>query len=127
MPHKILVVDDNEDFRSALVSLLRHRDYQVQEADNGKDALFLASKEHPDLIILDLHMPQLGGWEVCRQLKSDPELSSIHVIMTTADHVAPEDAEYGLALGADEYVVKPFVNDVLMYNVVRLLDGPTQT
>lgn len=124
LPHEILIVDDDDELRGSIAQLLRERGYRVREAQDGKEGLAAIDEQRPELLILDLHMPKLGGWEVCRRVKGDPQLRSIRVLMMTGDLVEPEDADYGLSLGADEYIVKPFIADVLVYNVVRLLEGP---
>jgi DNA-binding response OmpR family regulator len=71
--------------------------------------------------MLDLNLPKIDGWEVCRRLKSDPATRAIPIIMLTAAHANVDDAHIGLGLGADEYVAKPFVRAVLLHNVERLL------
>jgi CheY-like chemotaxis protein len=72
-------------------------------------------------VLLDLNLPRMDGWEVCRRLKSDPRTRAIPIVMMTAAHVTPNDAAHGIELGADEYVIKPFVREVLVHNVERLL------
>src|SRR6476469_6614045 len=81
----------------------------------------LVASKKPDLVILDLNLPKIDGWEVCRRLKSAPATKSIPIIMLTAAHANVDDAQIGLGLGADEYVAKPFVRAVLLHNVERLL------
>jgi CheY-like chemotaxis protein len=126
-PHKILLVEDDDALRASLVTVLRARSYEVTEAADGKQALELLAGDLPDLVVCDIHMPHIGGWQLCRRLKSEPRTRAIPVIMMTADLIGTEDAEYGLSLGADEYLAKPFLLDVLLYNVARLLEGPVDT
>ncbi|MEK6729709.1 MAG: response regulator [Planctomycetota bacterium] len=104
---KILVVDDEQD----LVKLVRYNlekdGYKVETAYNGEDALFLARKARPELVILDLMLPGIDGLEVCKKLKADPELANVAIVMLTAKG-EEADITLGLKLGADDYVIKPF-------------------
>jgi signal transduction histidine kinase len=109
---KILIVDDMDEIRHLLSQVLQFDDYETVEAENGPRALQLAASEAPDAILLDLMMPGMDGIEVCRRLKSDPQLRAIPVIMLTAKG-AEEDVVNGLDAGADDYVTKPFRNSVL--------------
>ncbi|MEW6724923.1 MAG: response regulator transcription factor [Bacillota bacterium] len=104
MPKRILVVDDESRIRQMLCSYLQKEGYESLEAGDGKAALELARRHRPDLIILDLMLPEMDGYEVCRRLRAE---GSIPVIMLTArsDEV---DKLLGLELGADDYVTKPF-------------------
>lgn len=104
---KILIVDDEQD----LVKLIRYHlekdGYKVISASNGEDALFLARRERPELIVLDLMLPGIDGLEVCKKLKTNPELVAIAIVMLTAKG-EEADITVGLRLGADDYVTKPF-------------------
>ncbi|MDE1888727.1 MAG: response regulator [Planctomycetota bacterium] len=117
---KILVVDDEQD----LVKLIRHHlekdGYKVISAFNGEDALFLARKERPALIILDLMLPGIDGLEVCKKLKADQELTNIAIIMLTAKG-EESDITVGLKLGADDYVTKPFSPKELLARIQAVL------
>ena len=104
---KILVVDDEKDLVDILAFNLRREQFDVVTAPDGEKALEIARRETPDLIVLDLMMPGIGGLEVCRRLRADPRLSKTPVIMLTAKG-EETDAVIGLAQGADDYVRKPF-------------------
>ncbi len=104
---KILIVEDEADILNLLEYHLRSEGYEVFTAANGLDALKLARKHHPDLLLLDLMLPGLDGLEVCRELKRDPKTSDMAVIMLTAKG-EELDKVVGLELGADDYVTKPF-------------------
>jgi two-component system KDP operon response regulator KdpE len=104
MPKKILIVDDNLQLRSMLKSYLVQEGFSIETASNGKEALFVARYEKPDLVILDIMMPGMDGWEVCRRLRST---SPVPILMLTAKG-AQEDVIQGLELGADDYLKKPF-------------------
>lgn len=120
----LLVVDDEPEINKLVARIFEKRGYRVNSALDGAEALASVKRERPDLLILDLNLPKIDGWEVCRQLKSDPATRSIPIIMLTAAHANVDDAQIGLGLGADEYVAKPFVRAVLLHNVERLLGRP---
>lgn len=104
---KILIVDDEIDTLLPLQKSLEAEDYLIVGASNGKEALIKAKTEIPDLIILDLMMPEMDGYEVCEKLKKDPLTKNIPVIILTAKD-AVRDKVKGLDIGADDYVTKPF-------------------
>jgi CheY-like chemotaxis protein len=116
----VLVIDDEPGILR-LVNKILGKSYDVLSASDGEEGLARAAAELPDLVLLDLNMPGLDGWEVCRRLKADPKLKGIPVVIMTADESTPEDAERALRLGAHEYLVKPFVREVLVHNVERIL------
>jgi DNA-binding response OmpR family regulator len=117
----LLVVDDEPEINKLVARIFEKRGYRVNTALDGAEALASVKRDRPDLIMLDLNLPKIDGWEVCRQLKSDPATKAIPIIMLTAAHANVDDAQIGLGLGADEYVAKPFVKAVLLHNVERLL------
>ncbi len=120
---KILVVDDEPDILRVVVKIMEARGHEVATATDGPSALETAGNVLPDVVILDVNLPKMDGFEVCRKLKSDPKTKSIPVVMMTAAYVSVEDADKGTELGADEYVIKPFLREVLIHNVERLLPG----
>src|ERR1041384_1675643 len=103
----ILNVDDNEGCRYAITRILELNDFQVTEAGTGVAALRIARQEQPDLVLLDVDLPDLNGFEVCRRLKSEPATSRIPVLHVTASHVTPPDMARGLECGAEHYLVEP--------------------
>lgn len=117
----ILVIEDDPDARRLLRDLLTEAGYAVREAPDGAAGLAEVARDVPALVLVDLNLPRIGGWEVCRQLKRDGRTRLLPVLMMTAAYVSPQDARYGLALGADEYIEKPFVPEVLLHNIERLL------
>jgi DNA-binding response OmpR family regulator len=121
----ILVVDDDPDIRKLVEKILTAQGYKVSLAEDGESGLGLAIVKKPDLIILDLNLPKMGGFEVCRRLKADEVTRKIPVIMLTAAYAEWEDAKKGFRLGADEYVIKPFAADLLLHNIERLLKTDT--
>ena len=120
---KILVVDDEPDIIRFVTKILESRGHQVVTASDGPDALMRVTNDAPDVVVLDLNIPRMDGFEVCRAIKADPATKHIPVVMMTAAYMSVQDAEKGTDLGADEYVVKPFLREVLIHNVERLLPG----
>ena len=104
---RVLVVEDEQDVSELLRYNLTKEGYEVTAAPNGADAAKIARDLLPDVILLDIMVPQLNGWEVCRRLKNDPETRTIPIIMVTG-RVEEGDKVLGLELGADDYVTKPF-------------------
>ncbi len=105
--NKILVVDDEKDIVDILkYNLLQQKEFEVLSAYNGKDAIKIAQEEKPDLILLDIMMPELNGFDVCKKLKSLPQTADIPVIFLTAKENEIDEI-IGLELGADDYIKKP--------------------
>ena len=102
---RLLLADDDDNLRSMLEAALRHHGYEVTAVAGGREALAEAAASHPDLLVLDVMMPDLDGYEVCRRLRC--EGSCVPVVFLTARD-ATEDKVRGLTLGGDDYVVKPF-------------------
>lgn len=106
-PKKILIADDNENIREALAYLLEDEGFTLSLAKDGVDALQKVKEIRPDILLLDIMMPEINGYDVCRAIKNDPELSKTYIIMLTAKGQAAEQ-ERGKDVGANEYIVKPF-------------------
>ena len=104
---RVLLVEDERDVAELIRYNLVKEGYEVLLATNGTDALRLARESRPDVVLLDIMVPQLNGWEICLRLKRDPSLAGIAVIMVTG-RVAEGDKVLGFELGADDYVTKPF-------------------
>ena len=119
-PPRILIVDDNDTNRDILLTRLRPQGYDLLEASDGEEALALARRHLPDLILLDVMMPKLDGFEVCRRLKSDAGLPFIAVILVTAK-ADTKDVVAGLEAGADEYLTKPVDQAALVARVKSML------
>jgi two-component system, cell cycle response regulator len=120
MTARVLVVDDVPDNASHLEARLAAEYYQVASAETGFDALRLSSEWRPDIILLDVMMPGMDGFEVCRRLKADPALSHIPVVMVTA-HGEPAERVRGLEAGADDFLSKPTEFDTLLARVRGLV------
>jgi two-component system cell cycle response regulator len=117
---KILVVDDDPDIQSLLRIALGQEDRTFITASNGIEAVEKALSELPDLIILDIMMPKMDGYQVCRLLKNEQLTWEIPIIMLSAQY-REKDRLYGISVGADDYIVKPFQPEELMEKVTRLL------
>ena len=116
MPYKILVVDDEPHLVRLMEFILAKQGHTMVSAVNGREALEKAQSERPDLILLDIMIPYIDGYEVARLLREDDELKSIPVILLSAK-AQDEDVQRGLDLGVDEYITKPFAPDHLVHVV----------
>ncbi len=117
---KILIVDDEPSIVLSLDYLMRKNGFRPFIARDGEEALAIAGKELPALVILDVMMPGMDGYEVCEKLKSDPLTSSIKIIFLSAKS-GKEAIEKGMSVGADKYLTKPFNTRQIMQEVVNLL------
>ena len=120
MAKKILIVDDEPNIVISLEFLMRREGFEVSIARDGEEALSRIRDERPDLILLDVMMPKVNGFEVCQAVRSDPKLADVRILMLTAKGREAEIAK-GLALGADAYVPKPFSTRDLVVQVKSLL------
>ena len=107
MAYKVLLADDEEDVKIVLRMFLETKGYQVCTAFDGLDAIDQAKREKPDIILLDVMMPLIDGFEVCKKLKADPETEKIPIVMLSAASHA-ESVKKGMDAGAVDYLVKPF-------------------
>lgn len=110
---KILVVDDEQDIAGAIAIRLKSSGYEVITASDGMEGLQKARIENPDLILLDVMLPKLDGYKVCRMLKFDERYKRIPIIMVTGKF-SDEDKRKGLEVGADHYILKPFDHKELL-------------
>ncbi len=122
---RILVVDDEEDILELVEYNLVKNGYRVTSVNSGEDALSAARNQPPDVIVLDLMLPGIDGFEVCKILKVDPDLSHVPIIMLTAKG-EEADQVTGLELGADDYVTKPFSPRVLTARIRTALRRKSQ-
>jgi two-component system, OmpR family, alkaline phosphatase synthesis response regulator PhoP len=123
-PRTIMVVDDNPDIITIVKTILEGKGYNVLSASSGQELLSLLNNQKPDLIILDIMMPEMDGLEVLGRLKGVTETASIPVILLTAK-VQYEDVLGGYKLGADYYITKPFTSTQLV-NGINLLLGESK-
>ena len=119
-PPRVLIVDDNENNRAILAARLGAQGYSTEEACDGAEALEVARRDAPDLILLDVTMPRMDGLEACRRLRSDPSVGFVPIILVTA-RADSKDVVAGLEAGADEYLTKPVDQQALVARVRSML------
>lgn len=114
----VLVVDDSPTDRQMVTTLLQKQGYDVTTAVDGEDALAKVATEHPPLIVLDIILPKMNGYQVLRQLKTAPETRDIKVILVSSKS-QESDRFWGLKQGADDYIAKPYPDETLLAAVAR--------
>ena len=114
----LLIVDDEENLRSMLTAALRHHGFTITATGNGREALRMVAEVRPDLVVLDVMMPELDGFEVCRRLRADGDRTPV-VFLTARDDT--DDKVRGLTLGGDDYLQKPFSLDELVARIEAVL------
>ena len=120
MPQLILVVDDEATTREMLRFSLSEAGYRVMTAENGQDAIAICKQDAPDLLILDIMMPVMDGWEVCKRLRTYSDTAAIPIMMLSSK-CEETDKVQGLTIGADDYMTKPFGIQELLARVMALL------
>jgi len=119
---KILLVDDKPEIRDMIARRLTKRGFEIVPAGNGEEACAKARSDRPDLILMDMHLPVMDGWEATRQLKGAADTKSIPIIALTADAMAG-DREKAMQAGCDDYESKPIDMKALEEKMQRLLKG----
>lgn len=114
----ILLVDDSPTNISAMVAALRDKGCRLVTAVDGESAIQIARDQQPDLVLLDVILPRMNGFQVCRQLKTTPDTRDIKIILVTSKS-QESDRFWGMKQGADEYLTKPYTNDQLLASVAR--------
>ena len=120
MKKRVLIVDDSPTDRQQLTSLLQKQGYEVTTAVDGEDALEKVAADRPPLIVLDIILPKMNGYQVLRQLKSSPETKDIKVILVSSKS-QDSDRYWGLKQGADDYIAKPYPDEALLSAVAKHL------
>ena len=120
MSKRILVVEDQEDNRQIIRDMLSATDYQITEAENGEEALAAVAKQRPDLILMDIQMPIMDGYEATRRIKADPGLRSVPIIAITS-YALSGDEQKARAAGCDDYVPKPYSPRQLLAKIRQYL------
>lgn len=108
MKRVMLMIDDDEQVVYAVSRFLKRKDWDFYGAFTGTEGLKKASELHPDVVLLDVQLPDMEGWEICRRLKSDAALSGVSVVMVSGARLNPPDKALGLQSGADDFLGKPF-------------------
>jgi DNA-binding response OmpR family regulator len=121
MPKEILIVDDEPDIVVPVQFLMEQQGYHVITTNNGEDGLDLIYQYKPDLVLLDIMLPGIDGYEVCEIVRLNPDYRSVKIVFFTAKGRKMEIAK-GLALGADAYITKPFSNAELVAKIKELLE-----
>ena len=121
---KILIADDERDIRDLVAFTLRFAGHEVVATSNGEEALQVAQSEIPDLILLDVRMPRLSGYDVCRKLKEIPGTQAIPIVFLSAKGQEAE-VNFGMEAGAVEYIIKPFSPDDLLKCIKEILGNHT--
>jgi two-component system cell cycle response regulator DivK len=122
IPSKILVIEDNEWSRDMLARRLSRRGYQVISAADGKRGIAMAHNQSPDLIVMDMSLPEIDGWEATRRLKADPSTRAIPILALTA-HAMASDRQRAMDAGCDEYYTKPVDFESLVRAVEAFLEA----
>ena len=120
----ILIVEDNEDNRIVYSTMLRHFGFAVDEAENGAEGILKARTKLPDLILMDIAIPLVDGWEAVQRLKRDPITAGIPIVALTA-HAMPADREKAIQVGCDGYLAKPCEPRAVVEEVRRILESKT--
>lgn len=120
--YTILIVDDRYENRYYLETLLKGNGFQVLSAKNGDEAIKILKSNDIDLIITDILMPGIDGYMLCQTVKKEPKLTHIPLIFHTASYIEPRHVQFGLSLGAVEYVCKPAEPDDLLVIIKRILN-----
>ncbi len=123
MSKKIVLAEDEPQIARLIEFKLKKEGYSVTSKENGEEALKAIKEDKPDLVLLDIMMPVMGGYEVLRRLKEDEDLKSIPVIMLTA-RAQEKDVVKGIGMGAEDYITKPFHPAELLARVKRILGKP---
>lgn len=119
---KLLIADDEPGIRTLVKMTLESDAYEIIEASDGVQALALTKEHRPQLVLLDVSMPRMSGFDVCRSIKADPAFKDIRVIMVTAK-AQEADITEGVAAGADDYFTKPFSPVALIRKVEEIFEG----
>jgi signal transduction histidine kinase len=119
--HKILIVDDDPIIVAATRRILESAGYETLGAQDGMEALDLTRAQHPDLMLLDVNMPKMDGFEACRRIKADPDLAETFVIMLSSERADSDSRVDGLNMGADGYIARPIANRELLARVEAML------
>jgi len=122
MGKRILIVEDNIVILTMQKQIFEMEGYEIITAQEGMDALKKIHQERPDIVLLDVNIPGMNGFELCRQIKDDSGLRNIIVVMISAVYYSEEDAKKGMAMGADAYFTKPYENELLQGKIKELIE-----
>jgi DNA-binding response OmpR family regulator len=123
MSVKILVIDDDAGIRESLKDLLALEEYECVMARSGEEALAMVASAQPQLIVTDVQLPDMSGYQVCQSLKKDPASRHVPIVMMSGRFTEPQDRLQGFDLGADEFLSKPFDPGYFVARIKSLLRG----
>ncbi len=124
-PKRVLIIEDHPDTRDVFRTILEHHGYEVREAGDGEEGLEKLKGDPPDLVVLDLGLPKMDGWEVAREARSDPATASVPILLVTA-YADPEAQRRARSLELDTFLRKP-LNPMILVRTVQDLLRPTET
>ena len=125
-PPSVLIVDDEPNIVLSLQFLMKKTGFEVRTAKDGEEAMAEIARAAPDLVLLDVMMPKIDGFSICKQIRANPEWKDMRIIMLTA-RGRDVEREKGLALGADDYITKPFSTKDAIARVEAVLGRPRKT
>lgn len=123
MKKRLLIIEDDEQVRLLVARFLRRKDWEFHDAADGREGLVKAAALRPDVVLLDVQLPDMEGWDICRKLRTGASLSSAAVIMLSGKRLEPADKAKGLEAGADDFLAKPFDLTELMLRIDAILKG----
>jgi len=126
MVTRVLVIEDDAGMRESLKDLLSLEEFECDVADTGKKGLAMFQLNRPQLVVLDLQLPDISGYQLCQMLKKDPALRRVPVIMVSGRFTEPQDRIQGFELGADDYFAKPFDPVLFVARIKNLLRSSIQ-
>jgi DNA-binding response OmpR family regulator len=123
MTRTLLMIEDDDDAAHLVSRFLKRKSWNFHRAADGAQGLRQAAKVRPDVILLDIQLPDIEGWEICRRLKNDAALSKVPVVMVSGNKIDPAHKARGLEVGADDYLAKPYDLTELMLRVDAILSA----
>lgn len=121
MKRKLLIIEDDEQVRLLVARFLRRKDWEFHGTGDGREGLELAASLRPDVLLLDVQLPDMEGWDICRMLRADAAMRSAAVIMVSGNRQEPADKVRCLEAGADDFLAKPFDLTELMLRIDTIL------
>lgn len=121
MKRKLLIIEDDEQVRLLVSRFLRRKDWEFHSATDGREGLEMAASLRPDVLLLDVQLPDMEGWDICRKLRTDAAMRLAAVIMVSGNRLEPDDKVRCLEAGADDFLAKPFDLTELMLRIDTIL------
>lgn len=121
MKRKLLMIEDDEHIRLLIARFFKRKNWEFHEGASGAEGLKMAASVHPDVVLLDIQLPDMEGWDVCKRLKADAVLRDIPVVMVSGNRLDPAHKARGLEAGADAFLAKPFDLTELLLRINNIL------